>query len=178
MNKSNLCFGKKASGRWNKRRERSLGVVSISSGKGDQVQALSRSSIVPRRDERGPFLFVFVFGSFSKLIFKVQFEEPNNLLVLFYCLSCFSTEYSGVENDNETEPEPMASAGSRTFLPTVHYCVSFKNETSIHCTFRMRCPHCILVPDFLSCCFALCCPHCIVGFPFSAHSDPSRSVSV
>lgn len=99
---------------------------------------------VPRRDGRA--IFLFVFGSFSKLIFRVQFEEPN-LLVLFYCLSCFSTEYSGVENDNETEPVPVASAGCWTSLPTVHYCVSFKDETSIHCAFRMRHPSCILVPD-------------------------------
>lgn len=44
-------------------------------------------------------------------------------------------------------------------LPTVHYCVSFKDKTSIHCPFRMRHPSCIWVPDtVLSCCFALCCP--------------------
>ena len=121
---------------------------------------------VPKRDGRGIFLFVFVFGSFSKLIFKVQFEEPN-LLVLFYCLSCFSTEYSGVENDNETEPVPMASAGCWTFLPTVHYGVSFKVETSIHCAFRMRRPSCIFGPrHYLSCCFALCYPTASWDFPF------------
>lgn len=121
-------------------------MVSITLGNCDQVQTSSRWSVSPGGARREFFSLCFVFGSFSKLIFKVQFEEPN-LLVLFYCLSCFSAEYSGVENDNETEPVPVASAGCWTFPPTVHYYVSFKDKTSIHCTFRMRCPSCILVPD-------------------------------
>lgn len=92
------------------------------------------------------FSLRFMFGSFSKLVFKVQFEEPN-LVVLFCCLSCFPTEYSGVESDNETEPVPVASAGCCLSLPPVHYRVSFKYETSIHSTFCMKHPNCILVPD-------------------------------
>lgn len=37
--------------------------------------------------------------------------------LLSYSLSCFSTEYTGNENDNETLPE--TSAGCWSFFPTV-----------------------------------------------------------
>lgn len=93
----------------------------------------------------GVFSLRVVFGSFSKLVSRVHFEEPN-LVVLFCCLSCFPTEYAGVESDNETEPVPVASAGCRVFL-SVHYRVSFKYETSVHSTSCMKHPNCILVPD-------------------------------
>lgn len=45
----------------------------------------SRWGVPPRGTRGGGVFLCFVFGSFSKLIFKVQFEEPN-LAVLFCCL--------------------------------------------------------------------------------------------
>jgi hypothetical protein len=85
---------------------------------------------VPKRDMREFSLGVSYLVA-SKLIFVVQLEDPN-LLVLLYCLCLAFPEYSGIENDNETEPVTVASAGCWIFSPTVHYCVSFKDETTIH----------------------------------------------
>lgn len=51
-------------------------------------------------------------------------------------------EYSGVESGNETEPVTMASAGCWITPPPpalpLHYSASFKDETLIHSTCRMR----------------------------------------
>lgn len=97
------------------------------------------------QDGRG-FSLCFIFSSFSRLIFKFQCEEPN-LLVLFYCL-CLAFLQSIQHLKMTMKPSlclwPLQVAGS---FPTVHSCVSFKDETSVHSTFRMRCPSCILVPE-------------------------------
>lgn len=119
----------------------------------------SRWGVPPGGHQGGVFSLRFVFGSFSKLILKVQFEELN-LVVLFCCLSCFSTEYSGVENDNETEPVPVASAGCWIFLPTVHDCVSLtRNINSFHILHEVAVAELHFGPrHYLSCWFASCPP--------------------
>lgn len=134
--------------------------------KGDRVQACVWVEHVPKRDKTGVFLSVFCVGSFSKLIFKVQFEEPN-LLVLFYCL-CLAFLQSIQELKMTMKLSlclwPLQVAG---FFPLRFTTVSFRQHIdSFHISHEM--PKLHFGPRYhLSCRFALCSPHCFMRFPFS-----------
>lgn len=129
-------------------------------GKGDPVQACIQVGCAPKGDTREGFsLCVLYLSSFSKLILKVQFEEPN--LVVLFCHLCLAFLQSIQELKMTTKlslclwPLQVAGFFSLRFMIMFHLIRNINSFHNLHEVPELHFGH----RHHLSCWFALCPPH-------------------